>query len=364
MNEANKHLPLLGIDNPWKDNSNVIWLGSTITLNRNLEKFNFPGKLENDKKKQIISLVGKDLLAHPSLKNPKLIKAEDMLPIEKEFLGEHFLSPQSFHQAHAGEAFILDETGQFLGLFNLTDHLSLQWIDCKGELEATWDRLVQIEMQLNKKINFAYSPQFGFLTSDPTQSGTALIVYIYLHLPSLIYSGTLNQIISGYKDDGIEQTGLQGDPNEIIGDIVVFHNAYTLGVTEENIISSLHTFATKLQGEEKKLRLQMKKEESPSMKNRISRAFAILLHSYQIEAVEALNAISLLKLGVDLDWVTGTTIASLNELSFNCRRAHLLCQCGSKISQEEVLHKRAEFIHHALKGARLHIEEDHPPELS
>jgi protein arginine kinase len=78
-----------------------------------------------------------------------------------------------------------------------------------------------------------------------------------------------------------------------------------------------------------------------------------LIHSYQIEAVEALNAISLLKLGVDLRWVLGITMEQLNLLFFNCRRAHLLCQFKEKIPQEEILHKRAEFIHKTLKGVEL-----------
>ena len=358
MNGPNKYHPLLGNESPWKNNPNTIWLGSTVILNRNLEKFNFPGKLANDKKKQIISLLSQDLLVGPTLKNPKLIKAEDMQPNEKEFLVEHFLSPLNFQQAHSGEAFILDETGEFLGLLNVNDHLSLQLIDCKEEPEITWDRLAKIEMRLNKNINFAFSPRYGFLTSDASGCGTAFVLYVYLHLPALIHSKLLQGVINRHKDDGIEQTGLQGDPEEIIGDVVVFHNSYTLGVTEENILSSLHAFSTKLQGEEKSLRAQIRQEESPEMKNRVSRAFAILLHSYQIEAVEALNAISLLKFGADVGWVTGVDQSLLNELFFNCRRAHLLCHYGAKLTHEEIPHKRAEFIHHALKGIQLHIDEE------
>jgi protein arginine kinase len=340
---------------PWSQNNNSIWLGSTVSLIRNLEKFFFPGKLSTDKRKQIISLLSKDLLGSQWLKQPRLIKAEDMSPLEKEFLVEHFLSSETFQQAYTGEAFILDETGEFLGLLNLRDHLVLMSIDCKEEIESTWDRLVKIEMQLHKNVHFAFSPRFGFLTSDPGQCGTGLVVYTFLHLPALIYADQLDEVIKKYKDDGIERTGLQGDPQEIIGDIVVFHNQYTLGLTEESILSSLRTFTTKVLVEEKSARSHLKHENLSHMKDRISRAYAILLHSYQIEAIEALQAISLLKLGLDLDWLSGATHTSLNELIFSCRRAHLLCQSKAKITQEELPHRRAEFIHQALKGVTLHI---------
>ncbi len=312
MNQKNKSSLLWCNQNPWSRNSNNIWLGSTITLIRNLERFEFPSKLSDDKRQQIIALLSKELLSHTSLKQPKLIKAEEMPPIEKEFLVEHFLTNQSFHQAHIGEAFILDESGEFLAMLNLRDHLVLQGIDCSEDLEATWDRLIKIEINVNKSIKFAFTTRFGFLTSDPTQSGTGLIAYVFLHLPGLIYTNQLEEAIKKYKDDGVEQTGLQGDPNEIIGDIVAFHNNYTLGLTEETILSSLRTLTTKLIVEEKSIRSHMKQEDDSNMKDKICRAYAILLHSYQIEAVEALNAISLLKLGLDLGWLMNTSHTVLN----------------------------------------------------
>lgn len=355
MQEKNKRFPLLAKNNPWAHNANSIWLGSAMTMLRNLEKFKFPGKLITDKRKQILSLLGKELLSSEWLKQPQLFKAEDLSPIDKEFLVEHFLSHQSFQQAYTGEAFILDETGEFLGILNLREHLTLQWMDFKEELENTWDRLIKLETHLNQNLNFAFSSKFGFLTSDPTQCGTGLVLYVFLHLPGLIYTGNLSGVIDKYKDEGIIQTGLQGNPEDVIGDIVVFHNAYTLGVTEENILSSLRTFTTKILVEEKSIRSKIKQENQSLMKDKVSRAYAILLYSYQLEAVEALNAISLLKLGIDLEWVVGIDHMTLNRLFIDCRRAHLICHYGEKINQEELSHKRADFIHQNLKEASLHM---------
>lgn len=358
MSQQDKNNSLLSIESPWANNTNSIWLGSTLVLLRNLEKFHFPSKLATDKRKQIVSLLTKGLLANDRLKQPKLIRAEEMQPVEKEFLVEHFLSNQSFHQAYVGEAFVLDATGKFLAVINLKDHLLLEWVDTHEELENAWDSLVKIELELNKSVNFAFSPKFGFLTSDPTQCGVAFIVTIFLHLPALLSMNHLDEMIKKYKDDGVEQTGLQGDPNEVIGDIVTFHNRYTLGVTEESILSSLRTLATKLVVEEKGLREHLKhgsESEVAEVKNKVSRAYAILLHSYQIEAIEALQALSLVKLGLDLVWLKGISPSVLNKLLFACRRAHILCHYGQKISPEELPHHRAEFIHRALHGLELLI---------
>lgn len=353
--ENDKPNPIIQQNKPWENNDNNIWLASTITLHRNFEKFNFPGKLNTDRRKQVVSLVSKEILGMESLKNPTLIRAEDIGPLEKEFLIEHFLSNDNFIQAHSGEAFIVDETGQFLASFNLRDHLHLQFIDCNGDLETTWNKLTKIETAIGQNISFAYSPKYGFLTADMGNSGTALIVSIYLQLPALVHTEKLDDILEKNANESINLYGIQGDPTEIIGDVLVIQNNYTLGVTEETIISNLRAFTTKMLVEENSARNEIRHSNSADAKDKISRAYGILTHSYQIDAIEALNAISLLKLGIEMGWITGISRSVANSLFFNCRRSHLLSQFPEKtnLSQEEIIHKRAEYIHKALANTRL-----------
>lgn len=341
---------------PWNTNDNRVWIASTFSLSRNVEKFKFPAKLDAGRQKQIMGVISKELLASPILEKPILLHAEEGTPLQKEYLVEHFLAVQSFQQARQGEAFLLDNTGEFLATLNMHDHVHFHYLDCKGELENSWNRLVQIEAALGKSINYAFSPKYGFLTSDFNQCGTALNISVFLQLPALIHSGEIDNVLEKLIDDSLYVTGIQGNPTEIIGDLIVIQNNYTLGITEENIISTLRSCTTKLQVEEHAARNKISREESADIKDHISRAFGILIHSYQIEAIEALNALSLVKLGAELGWAKGITIGELNQVFFNCRRAHLLHQCnGSAVKQEEIPHKRAEFIHKALKNVTLTI---------
>lgn len=340
---------------PWNDNNNSIWLATSVNLLRNIEKFKFPGKLDPDRKKQIIALVSNKLLAIEGLASPYLIKGEDLGFLEKEFLIEHFLSNQNLNQVSSGEGIILDQSGEFLATLNMRDHIHLQLLDCKEELESVWNRLVKIETALGKAINYSFLPKFGFLTADPTVCGTALQVSVFLQVPALIHSGTIDAVLDKYADESFIITGIQGNPTEIIGDILSIQNNYTLGINEEKILSSLRNITTKLIVEENRARHQIKRENNADFKDRVSRAFAILTLSYQIDTVEALNALSLLKLGVENGWVTGITNKQLNSLFFNCRRAHLLDQYTEKTPQEEIPHRRAEFIHQSLKDVQLTI---------
>jgi protein arginine kinase len=341
----------------WSQNSNPIWLATQLRLQRNIEKFNFPQKLPAEKRKQLVSLVSKELLSVPGLTNPQILKADNTSPMEKEFIYEHFLTSNGFVQAHSGEAFVIDDSGRFFATVNLNDHIQFYYLDTEEDIENSCNALERIEVELGKKLKYSYSHRFGFLTADPADCGTALTVSIFLQLPALIHSDELNEFIMEHQDDSILTTGLQGTLDEITGDLLVIRNNYTLGMSEEGILSSVRSYATKLIVHEQGKRKQLEQEDCPVMKDKVSRAYGVLAHSYQIDAKEALNAISLLKLGASLGWMTGVTMEELNALFFGCRRAHLLSLFETDPALEEIPHKRAEYIHSILEKAELHIEE-------
>ncbi len=346
---------LLQQNNPWKGNSNKVWLGSILRVSRNLEKFNFPGKLSTDRQKGIVKLITESISKNTILQDPVIFHADDINPIDKEFIAERFLAAEGFYQAHAGEGFVLDKTGTFLGTINIDDHLHLELMDTSGEIEKHWNELVAVETEFGKYMNYAFSQRFGFLTADPTLCGTGMQIHLFLQLPGLIHTGKIDDVLTNTVEDSVAVTGLQGNPTEVIGDILTLKNNYTLGVNEENVLSSLEALTTKLTVEENATRKHIIEDKNTEIMDRVSRAYGILIHSYQIEAIEALNALSLVKFGVDASWITGITIAEVNELFFNCRRAHMICQIGEEIEQEELAHKRAEFIHTSLKNVKLTI---------
>lgn len=356
MTQSDAEQPsILQLDKPWSNNNNTIWLASTLEVARNIEKFKFPGKLSADRRKQIISLSTKEFQKSGCFPKPIVYKAEDLSPIEKEFINEHFLSTGSYNQAHIGEAFVVEDSGEFLITLNLGDHLHYHLIDTSGELEKSYSRLLKLEAEIGDSLNYAFSQKFGFLTSDPTRCGTALTISVYLQLSALIHTETIEAVLEKEDDEAIHVAGFQGASAEAIGDILTIQNNFTLGVNEEGVLATIRGYLTKLLMEENNARNQIRKKSNPDIMDKVSRAYAILLHSYQIEAVEALNAISLLKLGLDFGWISGVTIADLNQLFFNCRRAHLSRFMEKVTNQDEILHKRAEYIHGVLKPVKLLI---------
>jgi protein arginine kinase len=333
---------------PWDKNENVIWLASNLALHRNIEKFKFPQKMELERKRHLLSLLQSAFLEMPHLKKPFIIKLEECSPLEKNFLLEHFLLFDGIQEGRGAGAFILDETTTFLALLNIKDHICLECLDTSGDLEKTWDKLVAIENSLQPSFNFAFSKKFGFLTADPMLCGTGLTVTAYLHLPALIHTGALATLLEQEKNEAIIYSSLQGDPEDLIGDILTLRNAYTIGINEETIITTLRNSILKLVLAEKSARSKAKSEHNTLLQDKISRALGTLKFSYQLETVEALASLSLIKLGIEMEYIKEMSVQEVNRLFFTTRNAHLAFLLCEKFSNEEAPIKRASLLRESV----------------
>ncbi len=341
---------------PWDKDSNPIWPATSFFLHRNIAQYSFPHKLTEPQSLQVLNILRQALLQTSHLLKPTYLAAETLHPVDKEFLCEHFLCKEGWQNASYGQAFILDDSARFLALCNFHDHLLLQWVDCKGEWEKAWESLSRIEQAISQQIDYAYSPRFGYLTADPNICGTGLIVTCYLHLPALIASKQLSQVLASQCEESVHAYGLLGNMEELIGDFIILQNHITLGLTEEAILRDLHLTATKLILSEKALRRQYLETHNPEAKDLVSRSYGLLAHSYQLQTKEALNALSKLKLGVDLGWVQGISDEHINEIFFRCRRAHLSQEHQNiSLDKKELSHSRAEFLHQQIQQAVLSL---------
>lgn len=333
------------LKSPWKEHTHNVWLASVLNISRNLAKFKFPSKLDKSRQNQIISLIHENLKTCKELQNPSLFQAEDLDILEKEYLLEHFLTSDDFYQAHGGEGFIIDETQCFLAVVNLKNHLQLRLIETQQEIEKAWNHLVKIEGHLSRSLDFAFNSQFGFLTANPAHCGTALQVSLYLHIPATIHMGELPELLDLEKEEEVQAFGLQGNVQEVIGDILVAQNTCTLGLSEEYILTSMRIWATRAVVNEINLRKKLTQNGNEQIKNKVTRALGLLTHSYQLELIEALNALSLVKLGVEIGWIQAPPDLNLNDVLFSCRRSHLMQLIQEKVEIPQLPKKRAEYLH-------------------
>ncbi len=331
--------------------SHKIWLFSSLTLQRNLARYKFPSKLSIVEMKHLLNKLKCSLEQVPVIKTPVFFSAEQLDAHEKEFLFEHFLYATSFQNAMNDQGFLVDDSGTFLALLNIKNHMQFHLVDFSSDLGKAWDVLSKIEKGVAGQLPFAFSPKFGYLTSDPTECGTALKIAIYLHLPALNHSNQLKEALVKQKDEDLIAAGLEGSLDELVGDIIVLKNQYTLGLSEESILHELQTTALKLIASEKTMRKHLKEKGSTDIKDLVGRAYGLLVHSCQLQTKEALNALSLMKLGLELEWIKGVSPGQIDHTMFHCRRAHLAHSLTDMTHDTHALNlQRAAFIHKSLEG--------------
>lgn len=334
---------------PWNTEPEAIWLGSSMTLRRNLSQHNFPSKLSPEEKHQVLHKLQESL---KNLENSHFFQQKDLSGGAREFVYEHFLFLRGFEEPPDGSGILIENKGEFLALFNIGDHLQMRILSPTTHWDEAWKRLTSLSDQIEQ--SFAFSPKFGYLSSDPSNCGTGLSVYAYLHVPALIHCKQLESALP--QNEEVVFMGLAGDLKQLIGDIVVVENNFSIGVSEDAILHAVQTAATKLIGAEKTMRSHLKEKPDEEMKDLISKAFGLLVHAYQLETKEALDLLSVMRLGLAIGEICNTTDQKLSELSFRCRRAHLMQRFPGLKESEEIERKRAAYIQEELKGIALSSE--------
>jgi protein arginine kinase len=341
-------------DNPWEKNNNSIWLATTMKLHRNLAKFNFPKHLDGEKRRLVLEMLLEALKNQPYYQDMRIYEVDKLQPTDRDFFSEHFLIFNLPHEGQKEQTFVVGKDGTTTILINSQDHIEFHAVEVSHNLENRFDQLISYEQAIEKELPYAFSNHFGYLTADPYLSGTGLCIQTYLHIPALCFVNKADNYVAPEKIDDILYTSLQGDPEHLIGNLLVLRNRYANGVSEEAIISSMRNTALRIISEEQAARDQILQKKDADVYNAISRALGTILYAYSIDTTEALQVLSMLKFGIELGLVTGMPVESINELFFDCRRGHIVKKINQTAHEKEEVYKiRAQYLKKALHGLAL-----------
>lgn len=301
--------------------TNPTWPVTTLSLSRNLSMAKFVPSLSKEQRIELLEAIVSHFHEIEGEEFHVLLIKD--LPIwQKELLLEHFSFTHDPLDSLEGEALIVNARGDICIGVNFQDHLILHAIDFQNNPEKTLERLIQLDCSLHDRLAFAYSTDFGFLTLNPEHCGTGLKVRCYLHLPALLHTQEFFSLIPA--EENLSFSPLVPDISGYIGDIVVLTNRHSLGVTEEQILSTLRIWVTKLQTAEHAAKTKLAEQESAEWKNQILRALGLLTHSYSLDLQETLNALSKIQFGLHAQWLSGASNHPIwIPLFWQVRRGHL-----------------------------------------
>ncbi|MCS7233013.1 MAG: protein arginine kinase [Synergistetes bacterium] len=326
-------------------NSNIA-ISSRIRLARNLKNYPFPSIAKKSDLEEVVNEIKRILSKDSYFKPFSLLMLGELSDIEREALIEkHIISPDhSKNGSKRSGALLVEKEGVLSVMINEEDHLRIQCFLGGLQLGEAWRIIDQFDSVLEKYIDYAFSEEFGYLTSCPTNVGTGLRASVMLHLPALAFTKKMGKVIEELSKIGLTVRGLYGEGTEALGNLFQLSNQVTLGPSEEEIVDKIEKVALRVIEEEELTRKHLLKVKGIEFEDSLWRAWGILRHARLISSKEAMDLLSKIRMGTDLGILPRIDKGKFNELIVKIRPAHLQLLVGRELSPEERDKFRADLI--------------------
>jgi len=328
-------------------NSNIV-ISSRIRLARNLRRVPF-SHWANKKQKETVLRKAKEALSVSNYTKAALfLQMQELNNLDKQFLIErHLISKEHALQADH-KAVVIGDREILSIMINEEDHLRTQVMQSGFNLDEAWKIVSRIDGEFGKKLSFAYSQDWGYLTACPTNTGTGLRASVMLHLPALVMTKQINKVLQAITKLSLTARGFYGEGSEASGNFFQISNQVTLGHSEEDILDNIERIIKQVIGHEQNARGTLFEQDKARVEDLIWRAFATLNNAHIITSKEAIDLFSRVRLGIDVGILKQLNIRTINKIFILTQPAHLQKIVGKALSPQERDIKRAELIRKEL----------------
>ena len=326
-----------------------IVISSRVRFARNLRDRAFPGWAKKAERTAILDLIRPRVEELAEMQDSFSELLQDLSALEKQVLVERHLISREHAAKGVGSAVVMNRRQTLSIMINEEDHLRMQSIRSGLQLKQAFKLVDKVDSALERKLEFAYDQRLGYLTACPTNVGTGMRASAMLHLPGLVLSELINQVIQAVSKIGLAVRGLYGEGTEAMGNLFQISNQTTLGEKEDEIVSRLTKVIETIIGKEHDARQVLIQKKSNTLWDQIGRAYGVLTYAHAMSSKEALNLLSIIKLGVDLGTFPEDRRLPIDELFIDTQPAHLQKSSQQKLNAEERDHLRAQIIRERLK---------------
>ena len=329
----------LAVEGPEGD----VVISSRVRYARNLKGFRFVPSATREELETITEMV--ETAIKKVVPDAVVIRLSSLSETDRTMLMERNILTREMVKADhpASVAFLPDESVSVL--VNEEDHIRMQVIAPGFQLREVLEQLNSLDDSLEEHLEFAFSDKYGYLTACPTNTGTGLRTSVMLHLPALVLTRQIVRVIEAVKSLGLALRGLHGEGSLLYqGDFFQVSNQKTLGRSEEAIVDNMATLVPQVLDYERTMRNQLMAQAKRKIEDRVWRAWGILNNSRIISTEEALEMLSLVRLGAAMEMLNGVNIKKINPLFVLTQPAHTKKRHMSDLTEEERDAARADFL--------------------
>ncbi|WP_352419801.1 protein arginine kinase [Proteiniborus sp.] len=327
-----------------------IVLSSRIRLARNIENIKLPFLMTETEAKNVIKIVDDAIKNDTTTDNSfELFEIQKLSPLERNiFVEKHIISPSLLEKPNLS-AFFLRRDEKATIMVNEEDHIRIQVLLPGLNLEEGWEINNKIDDLLEANTRYAFDEKFGYLTCCPTNVGTGLRASVMVHLPGLVLTGYINQVLQAVSQLGLTVRGLYGEGSSALGNLFQISNQTTLGESEEEIIQKLRGIVLQIITKERHAMLGLLNNRKIEIEDKVYRSLGILQNSRIISSKESMELLSNVRMGINMNILKNVDLNTINSLMIEIQPASIQNQTEHELTVAERDTKRSEIIREKMK---------------
>ncbi|MGL4521798.1 MAG: protein arginine kinase [Bacilli bacterium] len=331
----------------------IVWR-TRVRLARNVANFKFPPLLERAEEKVLVEQIKMTLpTVNEKLEQPlHFVTLDDITRAERTSLVEKHLISPDFAKKESPKLLLASKDEKVSIMVNEEDHMRIQCLFTGLQLENAFKLANEVDDAFEEELTFSFHRSLGYLTSCPTNLGTALRASALVHLPALLLTGQLPILLETMERFGVVLRGFYGEGTESMGQLFQVSNQLTLGRTEQETIELMGTIIEQLCEQERASREKMWKRDRYELEDRVFRSLGILQYSRKISIKEALQCMTYLQIGNYLNIITNISHQELMTLMIAVQPGHLQLKVGKVLTSEEQEIERARLIRNTLQNRK------------
>ena len=243
------------------DPDNKYILSTRIRVGRNLDALPLGPGISEEQRLDVEKQVSTALMQLDNDLTGEYYPLEGMSKaIQEQLIKDHFLFKEGDRFLEAaglnrewpsGRGIFHNDEKTFLVWVNEEDQLRIISMQQGGDIKAVFERLVKAITTLEKSLHFSYTEHLGYITSCPTNLGTAMRASVHIKLPKLAKNMELFTQIT--TEHHLQIRGIHGEHSESEDGIFDISNRRRLGVTEVECVQDMHDGVAALIAAEKSL---------------------------------------------------------------------------------------------------------------
>ena len=319
---------------------------SRVRLARNLAGVPFPHRAASEVRSATYDRVVEAVASTTALGSATPWNLADLEAADRRLLVERHLASPRLEKGE-GPRGVVFAAGESIGVqINEEDHVRIQSVTSGFDLQRALAGAVELDRDLESRLDFAVSDHIGYLTACPTNVGTGMRASILIHLPALVLANEVKKVHRAVGEMGLAVRGWFGEGSGALGDFYQLSNQRTLGRTEEEAIVDLTRVMERVREIEieARQRLQSSGSRSRKIEDRVHRSLGTLRHARLLTVEQLMACVSDVRLGQWMGMLEPLSVEDLNSALLLSQPAHLARRLGRTLDEGEERWERANWV--------------------